>query len=237
MRARRPRRRAVTTARAHAAAEQGEEDLPDCLRDLNPSDLQDRACTTVLHEEVVPAIGVETGLLAAAGLDTRTITRRRSRRCLSHLAAEEDLLQAAEGTPASGIIATELVVLLSLLGPHPWDLVAVAVRTAGMMTILRLIRAAAAAGVGATTEQESLPDRPGAAAERRPVPMDAMVLPEEEAATPPVVLAEPRTRREVPKVARKEEQVLPPLPEPQPVPRRRPPRRHLRSRVVRVEEA
>lgn len=191
-------------------------------------------------------IGVETALLAAAAdPDTMTITRRRPRRRRSHLAVEEeDLLRAAGVTPASGIIANEAVALLYplfLLGARQWALVAAAavaaVRTAGMMTILRLIHEAAA-GVGATTERGSLQDHPGAAAaERRTVPLDAMVLPEEEAAaTSPVVLAEPQTRREVPKVARKGEQVPPPLPERQPVPRRRP-RRHLRSRVVRAGEA
>lgn len=136
----------------------------------------------------------------------------------------------------SGIIATEVVVLLyllSLLAAHPWDLVAVAVRTAGMTTILRLIRAAA--GVGAMTERESLVDRPVAVAvvEHRTVPLDAMVpRVGAEAATSPVVLAAPRTRREALKVARRGERVLPP---PQPV-LRRPPRRHLRARAVRVEE-
>ena len=185
-------------------------------------------------------IWVETALLAApAGPGTMTITRRRPRHRRSQLDVEEDLLRAAADTPGSGIIANEAVALLYplfLLGARQWALVAEAVRTAGMMTILRLIHVAAA-GVGATTERGSLQDHPGAAAaERRTVPLDAMVLPEEEAATSPVVLAEPQTRREVPKVARKGEQVPPPLPERRPVPRR-PPRRHLRSRVVRAGEA
>lgn len=177
------------------------------------------------EEEEVPAIEVETAPLAAAvDLDTMTITRRRRSRL-----AVEDLLRAAEDTQESAIIATAAVLLylLSLLGAHPWDLAAalVAVRTAGMTTILPLIREVVA--IGATTERVSLPDHPAAGMLR----LDGMVLLlEEVVATFPAVLAEPRTLREVPKVAR-----LPPAP--QPVPHRRRPRRHLRLPVVRLEEA